>query len=199
MPAYRLCPQLVCHMRFLILRAYDIDDNNKPDVVYLDFYDDTLATPLALEAAVFDIKGDGRFDWKLADDINNNGVTDGLDEIMAIEFAKQFLEFNWFSPVVFIDKYLKVFTEDFDGNGMPDTVRLHFHVGQGEPRDETLAYTAALYISGDGSGKGASLSWDVNNDGRINLVDKELVQRFSRNFLVFGWHDGCQSKSYQLM
>ena len=103
MPAYRLCPQLICHMRFLILRAYDIDDNYKPDVVYLDFY------------------------------------------------------------------------------------------------DETLAYTAALYISGDGSGKGASLSWDVNNDGRINLVDKELVQRFSRNFLVFGWHDGCQSKSYQLM
>lgn len=181
-------------MRFLILRAYDVYDSNKPDLVNLDFHDDTLAQPIVLSATVFDMNGDGKFNWKLADDINNNGVTDRLDEVMALEFAQQFVEFNWFSPQAPIDRYLQIFAEDFDANGIPDTVRLHFHQGAGEPRDETIAYTAAFYTNGDGCGEGSHVSWDVNNDGKVNATDKELVRRFARNFLVFGWHDLRPSK-----
>lgn len=179
----------VCIMRFLMLRAYDISDNARPDVVYLDFYDDTLAQPLAMAAAAVDMKGDGRLDWKLADDINHNGVTDTLDAAMALEFAQQFLEFNWFSQDGAADKYLMVFAVDFDANGIPDTVRLHFHQGEGQLDDESLAYTAAYFTNEVGTADGAHISQDVNNDGRVNGVDAELVRRFSSNFLLFGWHD----------
>ena len=181
-------------MRYLILRAHDVYNSDKPDVVYLDFYDHALPKPLALKATLFDINSDGKLDWSLADDINNNGVADKLDEVMALEFAQQFMEFNWFSPDAPFDKYLKIFAEDFDANGIPDTVRLHFHQGAGEPRDETIAYTAALYKNGDGSGNGTTVSWDVNNDGKANAVDNELVRRFCRNFLVLGWHDAHPCK-----
>lgn len=181
-------------MRFLILRAYDIYDNDKPDVVYLDFYDDALSNPLASEAVLFDINGDGKLDWKLADDINNNGIADALDEAMAWVFAQQYMAFNWCSPKVGGERCLKVFAEDFNTDGIPDTVRLHFHQGVGELSDDTLAYTAAFYLRGDGSGDGTHVSWDVNNDGKTNSVDVELVGGFCRNFLVFNWHDARRPK-----
>lgn len=181
-------------MRFLILRAHDVYDSNKPDVVYLDFHDEALAQPVVLKATLFDINNDGKLDWSLADDVNNNGVADRLDEVMALEFAQQFIEFNWFSLDAPFIKYLKIFAEDFDANGIPDTVRLHFHEGEGAPRDETIVYTAAFYTNGDGSGAGTPISWDVNNDGKSNIVDTELVRRFTRNFLVFDWHDAPTCK-----
>ena len=181
-------------MRYLILRAHDVYNSDKPDVIDLDFYNDALPKPLALQATLFDINSDGKLDWSVADDINNNGIADTLDDVMALEFAQQFIEFNWFSADAPFDKYLKVFAEDFDANGVPDTVRLHFHHGEGEPRDETIAYTATFYTNGDGSGDGTPVSWDVNNDGNVDFADDELVRRFSRNFLVFGWHDARPSK-----
>ena len=176
-------------MRFLILCAYDITDDTKPDLVYLDFYDDTLAQPLAMQAALMDRKGDGKLDWKLADDVNHNGVTDTMDAAMALEFAQQFLEFNWFSQDGAADKYLMVSAVDFDANGIPDTVRLHFYQGEGQLDDESLVYTAAFFTNEEGTADGAHISRDVNNDGRVNGVDAELVRRFASNFLLFGWHD----------
>lgn len=190
----RLILLWVFFMLYLILRAHDVYNNDLPDVVDLEFYDDRRSAPLALKATLFDINNDGQLDWSLADDINNNGVADKLDDVMALEFAQQFFEFNWFSPDAPFDKYLKVFAEDFDANGIPDTVRLHFHQGQGAPRDETITYTAALYTNGDGSGTDTTVNWDVNNDGKANVADTELVRRFCKNFLVFGWHDARESK-----
>ncbi|MFL1495558.1 hypothetical protein [Pseudomonas antarctica] len=130
----------------------------------------------------------------MADDINNNGLGNKLDEVMALAFAQQVIEFNWFSLDAPFDKYLKVFAEEFDANGIPDTVRLHVHQGEGESRDETIASTAAFYTCGDGSGSGTTVSWDVNNNGNINVADTELVRRFCRNFRVFGWHDARRSQ-----
>lgn len=139
-------------MRYLKIFAQDVFDNDIPDVVYLEFYDDSQAPALVHRATAFDITENGKFDWVIADDLNQDGIVDAVDREMALEFAQLFLAFEWFSLDEPFDKYLKVFAGDFDNNGIPDTVRLHFHQGEGAPRDETIVYSAAVYSDGNGRG-----------------------------------------------
>ncbi|CRL97780.1 Dockerin type I repeat [Pseudomonas sp. 31 R 17] len=175
-------------MRYMKIYAQDVYDNDVPDVVTLEFHDDTRAPTLVHQATTFDITDDGKLDWVIADDVNQDGVVDALDRAQAIELAQLFLAFNWFSLDAPFDKYLKVFAQDFDDNGVPDTVRLHFHQGEGAPTDESIAYTAAIYADGNGLG-GSVINQDVNNDGKTNRQDAELVKQFCALFLKFGWID----------
>lgn len=175
-------------MRYMKIYAQDILDNDVPDVVMLEFHDDTRAPSLVHQATTFDITDDGKLDWMIADDVNQDGIIDAVDRAQAIELAQLFLAFNWFSLDEPFDKYLKVFARDFDGNGVPDTVRLHFHQGEGEPTDESIAYTAAVYADGNGLG-GVSINQDVNNDQKVDGKDAELVKEFAALFLKFGWVD----------
>lgn len=175
-------------MRYLKIYAHDVFENDVPDVVYLEFHDDTRAPTLVHQATTFDITDDGKLDWVIADDVNQDGVIDAVDRAQAIELAQLFLAFNWYSLDEPFDKYLKVFARDFDGNGVPDTVRLHFHQGEGEATDESIAYTAAIYADGNGLG-GVSINQDVNNDGKVDSRDAQLVKQFSALFLKFGWVD----------
>lgn len=176
-------------MRYLKIYAHNLYPDKWPDVVYLEFYDDIPAPgTLIKKATAFEISLDGKLDWVIADDMNGDGVEDKQDDDLAIELAQIFLKFNWYSLVEPFDKYLKAFVEDYDADGKPDTVRLHFHQGDGEPRDETLAYTAALYKNGDGSGEGTTINHDVNNDTKNDAVDSALVKEFSEYFLKFSWY-----------
>lgn len=175
-------------MRYLKIYAQDVLDDDVPDVVYLEFHDDTRTPTISHSATAFDITDDGKLDWIIADDVNQDGVIDAVDRAQAIELAQLFLEFNWYSLDEPFDKYLQVFARDFDDNGVPDTVRLHFHQGAGAPCDESLVYTAALYA--DGNGQGATAIYqDVNNDQKVDKRDAELVRKFSTLFLAFGWID----------
>lgn len=175
-------------MRYLKIYAQDVLDNDVPDVVSLEFHDDTHTPTLVRQATAFDITDDGQLDWVIADDVNQDGVIDAVDRALAIELAQLFVEFNWFSLDAPFDKYLKVFARDFGGNGIPDTVRLHFHQGEGAPTDESIVYTAAIY--GDDNGLGSvSINQDVNNDGKVTHKDAELLKQFSALFLKFGWID----------
>ncbi|MDT3228113.1 hypothetical protein [Pseudomonas sp. rhizo25] len=176
-------------MRYLKIFAQDILDNDIPDVVYLEFYDDTCTPALAYKATAFDITDDGKLDWVMADDMNQDGIVDTFDRQMALEFAQLFLAFEWFSVDAPFDKYLKVFAGDFDNNGIPDTVRLHFHQGDGVARDDTLVYSAAVYSDGNGLGASVSIHQDVNNDGKVDRQDTELVKQFAARFLKFSWVD----------
>lgn len=175
-------------MRYMKIYAQDVYDNDVPDVVALEFHDDTRTPTLVHRATTFDITDDGKLDWVIADDVNHDHIFDAADGVLALELAQLFLKFNWFSLDQPFDKYLKVFARDFDGNGVPDTVRLHFHQGEGAPTDETMAYTAALY--GDGNGRnGVSINQDVNNDHKVDRTDAALVKKFSKLFLKLGWID----------
>lgn len=175
-------------MRYMKVYAQDILDNDVPDVVTLEFHDDTRRPTLVHQATTFDITDDGKLDWVIADDVNQDGVVDAVERKMALGFAQLFLKFNWFSLNEPFDKYLKVFARDFDGNGVPDTVRLHFHQGEGAATDETIAYTAAVYTDGNGLG-GVSINKDVNNDRKVDSKDAQLVKQFCALFLKFGWID----------
>lgn len=176
-------------MRYLKIYAQDVLDNDVPDVVYLEFYDDIQTPALVHRATAFDITDDGKFDWVIADDLNQDGIVDTVDREMALEFAQLFLAFEWFSLDEPFEKYLKVFAQDFDSNGIPDTVRLHFHQGDGVPRDETLVCSAAVYSDGNGQGASVSIHQDVNNDGKVDRQDAELVKQFAALFLKFAWVD----------
>jgi len=155
-------------MRYMKIYAQDILDNDVPDVVTLEFHDDTRAPSLVHQATTFDITDDGKLDWVIADDVNQDGIIDAVDRAQAIELAQLFLAFNWFSLDEPFDKYLKVFARDFDGNGVPDT--------------------AAVYADGNGLG-GVSINQDVNNDQKVDGKDAELVKQFAALFLKFGWVD----------
>ena len=101
-------------MRYMKIYAHDVLDNDVPDVVTLEFHDDTCTPTLVHQATTFDITDDGQLDWVIADDVNQDGVVDAVDRAQAIELAQLFLEFNWFSLDEPFDKYLKVFARDFD-------------------------------------------------------------------------------------
>ena len=175
-------------MRYLKIYAQDIQDDDKPDTVLLDFYDDSSTLPVLIKkAAAFDINEDGKLDWVIADDMNGDGVKDKKDDELATQLAQMFLLFKWHSLDAPYDKYLKVSAEDFDADGNPDTVRMHFHQGTGDPRDETIAYGASFYTRGDGSGTGETINFDVNNDNKVDRADSELVKAFARCYLKFGW------------
>ena len=176
-------------MRYLKIYAQDVLDNDIPDVVYLEFYDTAQTPALVHRATAFDITDDGQFDWIIADDLNQDGIVDKVDREMALEFFQLFLAFQWFSLDEPFDKYLKVFAGDFDDNGIPDTVRLHFHQGEGDPRDETIVYSAAVYSDGNGQGASVSINQDVNNDGKVDRQDSELIKQFAALFLRFSWID----------
>lgn len=175
-------------MRYLKINAQDVLDDDAPDTIYLDFYDDSSSPHTRLKRAVaFDITEDGKLDWVIADDMNGDGVIDRKDDNLAIELAQMFLLFNWYSVDAPFDKYLKISAEDFDADGNPDTVRMHFHQGEGDPRDETIAYGASFYTNGDGTGEGEAINFDVNNNNKVDREDSDLVKAFARCFLKFGW------------
>ena len=175
-------------MRYLKIYAKDICDDNLPDVVLLEFHDTRLSPcSLVKTATTFDINYDARMDWVLAGDVNGDGLKDETDNKLAIKLAQRFLEFNWFSLDAPFNKYLKVFVQDFDCDGIPDTFRLHFHQGDGEPRDETIVKTVSFYTENAKIEEAPRIKFDANGDKIIDEADRTLVLGFIDDYLESGW------------
>src|SRR5450830_1146039 len=134
-------------MRYLKVTAQDRSGNHRADTVLLHFFETTGCDTegrLVHKAYALDITADGKVDFQ-AGDVNNDGKDNKRDEKLLRKFADAYLKLNWFNPGISWQRYLKIFVEDDSQDGSPDTVRLHFHKGEGTPRDETIVYTASAY------------------------------------------------------
>jgi hypothetical protein len=176
-------------MRYLKVTVQDRVGNGRPDSVLLQFYE-SACTPgedvLVNKAFALDFDADGNVDYKMGD-VTNDGRENSVDQRLLKTFANACLKLNWFNPGASTKRYLKIFAEDFAEDGSPDTVRLHFHEGNGKPTDRTLTRTAAAYDTDNNGTLDWSIHFDVDNDGDTDAVDRELVSLLSDTYLKFKW------------
>lgn len=176
-------------MRYLKVTVQDRVGNGRPDSVLLQFYE-SACTPgedvLVNKAFALDFDADGSVDYKMGD-VTNDGRENSVDQRLLKTFANACLKLNWFNPGASTKRYLKIFAEDFAEDGSPDTVRLHFHEGNGKPTDKTLAYTASAYDTDNNGTLDWSIHFDVDNDGDIDALDRGLVSLLSATYLKFKW------------
>lgn len=176
-------------MRYLKVTVQDRIGNGRADSVLLQFYE-SACTPgddvLVSKAFALDFDADGKVDYKMGD-VTHDGKENSVDQRLLKTFANACLRLNWFNPGASTKRYLKMFTEDFAGDGSPDTVRFHFHEGTGKPTDKTLAYTAAAYDTDNNGTLDWSIHFDMDNDGDTDATDRELVSLLSDTYLKFKW------------
>ena len=175
-------------MRYLKVTAQDRSTNNRADTVLLHFFEESSGAEdtLVHRAYALDITADGKVDFQ-AGDANSDGKEDIKDERLLKSFANTYLQLNWFNRGNTWDRYLKIFTEDFAKDGSPDTVRLHFHEGTGKPQDHTIVYTASHYDTDNDGTLDWIISFDVDNDGDQDAVDRKLVSQLSTRYVKFKW------------
>lgn len=179
-------------MRYLIATAKDVKQDDAP-AVHLGFYEAGEPPRLVKQAQAQDLHDFGELDEVTTDDVIEDGVIDTADERLVRRFARQFLEFNWFSPDPPHDKHLKIFAEDFDVCGMAQTVRLQFFHAA-----DSMAFSAAYQTNADGNGMELTIFPDVNGDQHTNYVDAQLVHGFALMFLTFRWYGDHDHKFCQL-
>ncbi|HJR29598.1 MAG TPA: hypothetical protein VJ889_12850 [Pseudomonas sp.] len=96
-------------------------------------------------------------------------------------FGKTYLKCAWYNADEDGERHLRIFSQNPSGDGMPETVRLHFHDGS------TIAYKAAVRdLDNDGVFE-LILSSDVDNDGRANRTDRNRVKTLANEFLKLDW------------
>jgi len=175
-------------MRYLKVTAQDRSTTNRADTVLLHFFEESSGAEdtLVHRAYALDITADGKVDFQ-AGDANSDGKEDIKDERLLKSFANTYLQLNWFNHGNTWDRYLKIFTEDFAEDGSPDTVRLHFHEGTGKPQDHTIVYTASHYDTDNDGTLDWIISFDVDNDGDQDAVDRKLVSQLSTRYVKFKW------------
>lgn len=175
-------------MRYLKITAQDRSGNHRADTLLLHFFEEVKDGEdiLIHKAYALDITADGKVDFQ-AGDVNNDGTENIKDERLLKMFANAYLQLNWFNAGNTSARYLKIFVEDFAQDGSPDTVRLHFHEGQGEPTDNSIVYTASAYDTNNDGKLDWLIHFDVDNDCDIDAVDQKLVSLLSKEYLKFNW------------
>lgn len=89
-------------------------------------------------------------------------------------------------------RYLKVIAQDQSQNGVADTVHFHFcEVTPGPNEDCVLFKASAFDMNGDG--RIDQLCGDVNDDGKRNLRDQQLLKRFAKAYLKLNWNNPAGS------
>ncbi|WP_166221581.1 hypothetical protein [Pseudomonas atagonensis] len=175
-------------MRYLKVTAQDRSANGWPDTVLLHFYEETTGARDALthRAYALDITADGKVDFQ-AGDANNDGKENTKDERLLKSFANAFLQIDWFNRGLDRARSLKIFTEDFAGDGSPDTVRLHFYEGLEKTPEWSIAHTASSYDSDNDGKLDWVVSYDMNNSGERESRNQKLVSMLSALYLKFEW------------
>lgn len=174
-------------MQYLKMFALDVNANTVPDIVYLEFHDESFERTLRARAAAFDVRETGKLHWVVAEDINQDGAQTWLDDFLAMRFAQQFLEFQWFSVDRPFDKYLTVLAEDVDSSGSSGVVKLCFFQAGSVPGDRTLARTTVCRLEA----KTASV-FDEPATITYEASDSQSIVTFARHYLKFNWYPGAQ-------
>ena len=174
-------------MRCLKVIAQDRFDNGRADCVLLEFHEQvgTVAGDRLVNCVfALDFTAEGKVDLKMGD-MTNNDKEHAVDQGLLESFANAYLEFNWFNPGASRKQYLKLIAEDLQADGSPDVVRLQL-CRESESKGIMISWSAAFDRDNDGK-LDFSFHGDVNGDGRINKIDKQLVQRLAMIYLKFNW------------
>ncbi|MBV4479598.1 hypothetical protein [Pseudomonas khavaziana] len=177
-------------MRYLKATAQDRSGNGKADTVFLHFYERGAGgfDELIHEAFAVDMNGDKNVDLQTVVDIDVEGKSMSIDSHLLTLFANTFLKLNWFNGGESWKRTLVVVAAHEYEKRPPNGVKLHFLERRSTVRKPTLAFQAAAY---DGYGNGV-LEWftntDVDKNGVVDEVDKELIRSLCSNFLAFKWY-----------
>lgn len=177
-------------MRYLKVFAQDHTGVGRADTVVLQFYQGTLGTQdsLVKQAMAYDFPTDGKIDYSRGD-VTNDGRESRLDKLLLDRFASAYLKLNWFNPGTASTRYLKIFSEDFYKDGTPDTVRLHVQEEAGINEPHTLVAWNAAYDFDNDQVLEWNIHFDVNHDGVIDDLDRDLVHQLAELYLLFNWHE----------
>lgn len=82
--------------------------------------------------------------------------------------------------------YLKATAQDRSGNGMADTVILHFYERHATGVDELVHEAVAVDIDAD-ENVDFQFCGDINFDGKSDVLDSWLLKAFANTFLRLNW------------
>lgn len=83
-------------------------------------------------------------------------------------------------------RYLKAIAQDRSGNGVADTILLHFYERSSNKPDELIHEAVAVDINADGV-MDFQFTGDTKGDGIANVADKLLLKTFAETFLKVHW------------
>lgn len=89
-------------------------------------------------------------------------------------------------------RYLKATAQDRTGNGIADTVILHFYERCSTGVDELVHEAFAVDLDLDGV-IDLQCAGDLNGDGKINIIDVYLLKAFANSFLRLSWFNRGES------
>ncbi|MGR3886876.1 hypothetical protein [Pseudomonas sp. 1152_12] len=83
-------------------------------------------------------------------------------------------------------RYLKATAQDRSGNGMADTVILHFYERHSAGVDELVHEAVAVDMDAD-EVVDFQFAGDINGDGKSDVLDSWLLKAFANTFLKLNW------------
>ncbi|MBF6027474.1 hypothetical protein ICY20_06995 [Pseudomonas sp. P115] len=84
-------------------------------------------------------------------------------------------------------RYLKVTAHDLVGIGRANLVRLQFYQGSPSETDKLVDEAVAYDFTADG--RVDYSRGDVTHDGKENLLDKRVLDRFANTYLKLNWYN----------
>lgn len=173
-------------MRFLKVTAQDRSGNGKADVVHLHFHD---GLDLVHEAVAIDLSADGLMDFVFSCNASEADKHDFKDRSLLKSFSESFLKLNWFNTGDRWEREVHIQARDYHKDGSPNSVTVQFNEDDGSPATPVLIRRAAAY-DGDNDGSFDSFTnSDVDNDGKANKADKELLRSIANTFVPLRWYE----------
>ncbi|AZE58071.1 hypothetical protein C4K03_5964 [Pseudomonas synxantha] len=89
-------------------------------------------------------------------------------------------------------RYLKAVAQDRGGNGLADTVIVHFYERSPNGIDELRHEAVAVDMNADEL-VDFQFAGDINFDGQSNVIDGYLLKAFANTFLQLNWFNSGES------